>query len=146
MLKGPGGRYLECIVVTVSASFLPHKEVDALALVVPTTAYDAEVPTVMCDSDDDMPPEWKVAFFFALESGYVGSVRSTNKTSITLQPVEVKAVSGFARKQKETESAITEQADTASSKFGVCPRVVIMIYLKTKVLDGCFKLVFIILK
>ena len=137
VLKGPDGRsipYRECIVVTVSASFLPDKEVDALALVVPITAYHAEVPIVigtniireydtMCDSDDDVPPEWKVAFV-ALQIGFVGSVRSTNKTSITLQPMEVKTVSGFVRKQKETESAITEQADTASSKIGVCPRVV----------------------
>lgn len=38
--------------------------------------------------------------------------------------MEVKTVSGFVRKQKEAESAITEQADRASSKIGVCRRVV----------------------
>ena len=38
--------------------------------------------------------------------------------------MEVKTVSDLVRKQKETKSAITEQADTASSKIGVCPRVV----------------------
>ena len=136
-LKGPDGRsipYLHCIEVTVSASFLPGKEIDTLALVVPTTAYHAEVPIIIGtnvireydsigDSAEDIPPEWKVAFI-ALHSGFVGSVRSTNKTSITLQPMEVRTVSGFVRKQKEAESAITEPADNASSKIGVCPRVV----------------------
>ena len=38
--------------------------------------------------------------------------------------MEVRTVSGFVRKQKEAESAITEQAENASSKIGVCPRVV----------------------
>lgn len=137
VLKGPDGRsipYLKCIVVTVAANFLPDKEVDALALIVPTTAYHAEVPIVigtnvireydmLCDSDDDVPPEWKTAFV-SLQSGFLGSVRSTNKTSIALQPMEVKTVSGFVRKQKEAESAITEQDERASSKIGVCPRVV----------------------
>ena len=137
VLKGPDGRsipYLKCIVVTIAAGFLPDKEVDALALVVPTTVYHAEVPIVigtnvireydiLCDSDDDVPPEWKTAFV-SLQSGFLGSVRSTNKTSITLQPMEVKTVSGFVRKQKEAESAITEQDERASSKIGVCPRVV----------------------
>ena len=136
-LKGPDGRsipYIQCIEVTVGASFLPGQEIETLALVVPTTAYHAQVPIIIgtnvirvydniCKHDDDVPPEWKVAFV-ALHSGFVGSVRSTNKTSITLQPMEVRTVSGFVRKQKEAESAITEQAENASSKKGVCPRVV----------------------
>ena len=85
VLKGPDGRsipYLKCIVVTIAAGFLPDKEVDALALVVPTTAYHAEVPIVigtnvireydiLCDSDDDVRPEWKTAFV-SLQSGFFG--------------------------------------------------------------------------
>lgn len=88
VLKGPDGRsisYLKCIVVTIAAGLFPDKEVDALALVVPTTAYHAEVPIVigtnamreydiLCDSDDDIPPEWKTAFV-SLQSGFLGSVR-----------------------------------------------------------------------
>ena len=100
----------------------------------PTTAYHAQVPIIIgtnvirvydniCEHDDDVPPEWKVAFV-AFPSGFVGSVRSNNKTSITLQPMEVRTVSGFVRKQKEAEYAITEQTENASSKIGVCPRVV----------------------
>ena len=136
-LKGPDGRsipYIQCIEVTVGASFLPGQEIETLALVVPTTAYHAQVPIIIgtnvirvydniCEHDDDVRPEWKVAFV-ALHSGFVGSVRSTNNTSITLQPMEVRTVSGFVRKQKEAESAITEQTENASSKIGVCPRVV----------------------
>ena len=38
--------------------------------------------------------------------------------------MEVRTISGFVRKQKEAESAITEQAENVSSKIGVCPRVV----------------------
>ena len=136
-LKCPDGRsipYIQCIEVTVGASFLPGQEIETLALVVNTTAYHAQVPIIIgtnvirvydniCEHDDDVPLEWKVAFL-ALHSGFVGSVRSTNKTSITLQPMEVRTVSGFVRKEKEAESAITEQTENASSKIGVCPRVV----------------------
>ena len=121
--KGPDGRsipYIQCIEVTIGASFLPGQEIETLVLVVPITTYHAQVPIIIgtnvirvydhiYDHDDDVPPEWKVAFV-ALHSGFVESVRSTNKTSITLQPMEVRTVSGFVRKQKEAESAITEQA------------------------------------
>ena len=99
-----------------------------------STEYHAEVPIVIgtnvireyetiCHNKGNVPPEWKTAFV-SLQSGYVGSVRSTNKTFITLQPMEVNMVSGFVRKSKEVESAITEQADNAASKIGVCPRVI----------------------
>ena len=137
VLKGPDGRslrYLRCIVVTVETPFLPGEELEALALVVPTTNYHSEVPIIvgtnvirevdgLCDDDADIPTEWKNAFV-SLYNGFVGSVRSTNKTSITLQPMEVKTVSGFVRKRKEAESAITEQVDNTSTKIGVCSRVV----------------------
>ena len=57
----------------------------------------------MCDSAEDIPPEWKVAFI-ALHIGFLGSVRSTNKTSITHKPMEVRAVSGFVRKRRKRPS------------------------------------------
>ena len=42
ILKGPDGKsipYLGCIVATVEASFLSGKEIDVLAVVVPTTLF-----------------------------------------------------------------------------------------------------------
>ena len=71
------------ITITITASFLPEREVDALALVVPTTAYHADVPIVigttvvreyndMFNNESDVPPEWKVAFV-SLQIGFVGS-------------------------------------------------------------------------
>lgn len=137
-LRGPDGRslqYIQCVAVTVSADFMSGKEIVVPALVVPTTNYHKDVPVIigtnvitryeeMCNADaDTIPVEWKRAFL-SLHSGFVGSVRSTNKTSFNVQPFESITVSGLVRKQKETESAVTEQSEKASSKIGVCPRVV----------------------
>lgn len=138
ILKCPDSKslpYLGYIEATIEAEFLCDKEVCVPALVVPSTSYHTEVPIVvgtnvirlykeMCsDTEDEVPSEWSNAFL-SVQNGFVGSVRSTNKTSINLQPMEVVTVSGFVRKQKEVESAVTEQIENASSKIGVCPRVV----------------------
>ena len=78
----------------------------------------------MCrDTEDEVPAEWSNAFI-SVQNGFVGSVRSTNKTTISLQPLEAVTVSGFVRKQKEVETAVTEATENASGKLGVCPRVV----------------------
>ena len=138
VLKGPDGRslpYLGFIEATIKAEFLCDKEVCVPALVVPSTSYHAEVPIVvgtnvirlykdMCrDTEDEVPAEWSNAFI-SVQNGFVGSVRSTNKTTISLQPLEAVTVSGFVRKQKEVETAVTEATENASGKLGVCPRVV----------------------
>ena len=137
-LKGQVGRslsYLHCIEATLSVGFMAGKEVVAPALVVPITDYHKDVPVTvgthiisryqeLCDDcSEDVPAEWQRAFL-ALQAGFLGSVWSTNKTSFKIRTYETITVSGFVRKQKECEVAITEQSDKASSKIGVCPRVV----------------------
>ena len=75
-----------------------------------------------------IPHCWKshVAAHLCHQSGYSGLVRSTNKIKLELQPFETVTVSGLVRKERGIESAVTEQTEKASSKIGVCPRVVAM--------------------
>ena len=138
-LKGPDGRtipYMHCIEVSVEVDFMPGIELVVPALVVPTTDYHKEVPVIVgtniisryqerCEHEhsENVPAEWQRAFL-ALQAGFLGSVRSTNKTRFQIRPYETVTVSGFLRKQKESEAAITEQSEKASSRIGVCPRVV----------------------
>ena len=136
ILKGPDGKsipYLGCIAATVEATFLKGKEIDVLAVVVPSTAYHSEVPIVigtnvidkykeLSDETTGVPDVWKRAFI-ALH-GFGGIVRSTNKHPLELQPFETITVSGQVRKHRDIESVVTEATDTASSRIGVCPRVV----------------------
>ena len=97
ILKGPDGKslpYLGYIEATVRAEFLCDKEIVVPALVVPSTAYHSEVPVVigtnvicmykdMCSDADRIPTEWHNAFL-TIQNGFVGSVRSTNKSNIEL--------------------------------------------------------------
>ena len=138
-LKGPDGRtlpYIHCVQIYVETQFMPEIEIAVPALVVPTTDYNIDVPVILgtnvisryqerCENEqaENIPAEWQRAFQ-ALQAGFLGSVRSTNKTSFQIRPYETVTVSGFVRKQKESEAAVTEQSDKASSKIGVCPRVV----------------------
>ena len=136
ILKGPDGKsipYLGCIAATVEATFLKGKEIDVLAVVVPSTAYHSEVPIVigtnvidkykeLSDETTGVPDVWKRAFI-ALH-GFGGIVRSTNNHPLELQPFETITVSGQVRKHRDIESVVTEATDTASSRIGVCPRVV----------------------
>ncbi|MEW8544646.1 MAG: hypothetical protein AB2693_14040, partial [Candidatus Thiodiazotropha sp.] len=68
------------------------------------------------------PSEWNDAFL--AQSGFVGLVKSTNKRDTEIKPMETITISGLVRKNKETDVAVTEQSDKASSRIGVCPRVV----------------------
>ena len=139
-ITGPDGRsipYLGLIEVTVKADFMQGKEVEVLALIMPNTEYNRQVPIIVgtnvircyqalysVDSEEsDIPPQWKAAFM-AIQDDHAGTVRSTNKSPIEIQPMETITVSGLVRKQKNVDSAVTEPTDRASSKLGICPRVV----------------------
>ena len=108
------------------------KEVEILALVMPNTEYNRQVPVIvgtnviMIIPSSEIPPQWKAAFM-AIQDDYAGTVRSTNKSSIKIQPMETITISGLVRKQKHVDSAVTEPTDRASSKLGVCPRVALSI-------------------
>ena len=95
-LKGPDGRtipYMHCIEVSVEVDFMPGIELVVPALVVPTTEYHKEVPVIVgtniisryqerCELEHskNVTAEWQRAFL-AVQAGFLGSVRSTNKTS-----------------------------------------------------------------
>ena len=136
----PDGRsipYLGLIEVTVKADFMQGKEVKVLVLIMPNTDYSQQVPIIVGtyvirlyqalysgDSEvADIPPQWK-AVFMAIQDDYAGTVRSTNKSLIEIQPMETITVSGLVQKQKNIDSAVTEPTDRASSKLGICPRIV----------------------
>ena len=95
-LKGPDGRtipYMHCIEVSVEVDFITGKELVVPALVVPTIEYHKEVPVIVgtniisryqerCkhEHSENVTAEWQRAFL-AVQAGFLGSVRSTNKTN-----------------------------------------------------------------
>lgn len=102
-------------------------------LVVAMTDYNKSVPVIVgtniirqckqLSSDAEQAPEaWQMAFH-AINNNQVDVVKTTSK--VTLQPMEVKTVTGFVRKNQNVESAITEPSEQGSSaKVSVCPRIV----------------------
>ena len=51
-------------------------------------------------------------------------MKSANKKDVHIEPFQTVTFSGLVGKQKEVETAITENTEAASSRLGVCPRVV----------------------
>ncbi|MEW8548544.1 MAG: reverse transcriptase family protein, partial [Candidatus Thiodiazotropha sp.] len=126
--------YTGYIEATLQVHFLPHSEIEVPVLVVPTTEYSLKVPVVigtnvirqcrnMCDSDMIVPAEWKDAFISS-QIGHIGVVKSTNKIPLKIQPNETVTLSGLVRKSRQVDTAVTETTEGASSRIGVCPRVV----------------------
>ena len=137
-IEAAGGNiipYSGCIGCTINIPFLGGHVIEIGALVVPTTDYNLEVPVIvgtnainicrdMCDgAEREIPVQWKNAFA-SLQHSKVGTVKSTNKTDIQIQPMETLTLSGLVRTKHQVESAITEQTEGASTRIGVCPRIV----------------------
>ena len=126
--------YLGAIAVNIEVPFLGKRVIETGALVLPTTDYSMNVPVIVgtnaiakcrdkCEKNtEELPNQWRNAFI-ALQDTHVGVVKSTD-TTIHVQPNETVTISGFVRKRKNVESVVTEQTQGASSKIGVCPRVV----------------------
>ena len=126
--------YLGAIACEIEVPFLGKQSIKIGALVLPTTDYSLNVPVIVgtnaiapcrdrCESNTErIPNQWKNAFV-ALQDTHVGVVKSTD-TTIQVQPNETVTISGFVRKKRNVESVVTEQTQGASSKIGVCPRVV----------------------
>ena len=55
---------------------------------------------------------------------FVGFVKSTNKYNVDIEPMKTVTFSGLVQKIKNADSAVTENTETATSRLGVCPRVV----------------------
>ncbi len=103
-------------------------------LVVPTTEYGLTVPLVigtnvirLCKETMhegvEPPHEWTRAFL-SVHDGYIGRVKATNNQPIEVPPLEAVTITGIIRKKRNVESAVTEVTQGASSRIGVCPRVV----------------------
>ena len=137
-LEGPDGRklpYLSCILARIIVPFC-SEPITVLALVVLNTRYNSQVPVLIgtnvsekvkekCPADkvSEIPTPWNNAFL-SLQNGFVGFVKSTNKRDIKIQPLHTVTFSGLVRKEKDVETAVIENTETASSRIGVCPRVV----------------------
>ena len=136
VVHGPDGKeldYLCCVAVTVEVPF-QITPIHTLALVVPNTRYNSQVPLIIGTNvireakvdqctDSNVPTEWQNAFI-SLHNGFVGYVKSTNKYNVDIAPMQTVTFSGLVRKIRNAESAVTENTETATSRLGVCPRVV----------------------
>lgn len=138
-IQGAGGNtipYSGVILCEIQAPFLGRSAVEVGAFVVPVTEYSLDVPIIvgtnaidqvkeMCESkeQEQIPEAWRNAFIY-LQRSNVGIVKSTNKTDMKIQPMEIVTVSGIVRKKDNIESAIMEQTEGASNRLGVCPRVI----------------------
>ena len=61
--------------------------------------------------------------FISSHQSKVGIVKSTNKAEIKVEPYETITISAFVRKSGIVESVFTKQTPGASTRIGVCPRV-----------------------
>ena len=136
-IKGAGGNqlpYLGYIEAEIQVSFLPNCDIQVPVLVVPVTDYGLHAPVVIgtnvirlcrnsCDSEATIPDTWKNAFV-SFQQGSVGVIKSTNKVNIKIKPNETITLSGMVKNCRQFESAVTETTQGASSRIGVCPRVV----------------------
>ena len=77
----------------------------------------------LCHNNNIIPDEWNKAFVY-LQKGCIGVVKSTNKYSLKIQPNESITVSGYVKKIRGVDTAVTEATQRASSEIGSCPRVI----------------------
>ncbi|MCG8034843.1 MAG: DDE-type integrase/transposase/recombinase, partial [Candidatus Thiodiazotropha taylori] len=134
-IRSAGGHtipYKGYVIVEVSVPFIEGITELIPMLVVPLTEYNENVPVIAgtniislfqnTGADRGLVPDaWETAFN-AISNAYVGLVKTTN--SIYLRPFEGKLITGFARKARDVQSAVTEPAEEGTSRVTVCPRVV----------------------
>ena len=125
---------LGAIEATLEVPFLPNDAIQVPVVVVPTTEYGRQVPVIVgtnainkcrerCETETTVPGVWQNAFVSS-QKGRIGIVKSTNNFPIKIEPNETVTLSGLIRKGREVEDVVTEPTEGASSKLGVCPRVV----------------------
>ena len=119
--------------LTIGVPSLKGDQVSALFLVVPVTDYNKEVPFIvgtnvireynkLQSAEETIPEAWHVAFK-SLAAQHVGFVKTTSK--VCLKPWEVKDVTGFVRKSRNCESAITESTEAGHfPNVTASPRIV----------------------
>ena len=114
--------------------FLPNRELAISVLVVPATEYSSHVSIVigtnvirecrkLCNNNNIIPDEWNNTFV-SIQKGCIGVVKSTNKYNLKILPNESVTVSGYVRKMRGVDTAVTEATHGASSRIGVCAKVI----------------------
>ena len=76
-----------------------------------------------CNKDVQVSKQWNNAFI-SVQQSRIGVVKYTNRNDIVIQPMETQTITGFVRKARNVEAAITKNTEGASTKLGVCPRIV----------------------
>ncbi|XP_045215212.2 uncharacterized protein LOC123565409 [Mercenaria mercenaria] len=126
----PYSGYIEA---TVKVPGLSDIDLPVPILIVPNTEYNLTVPVIVGTNvlrylretpRDSLPEQWKSAVENLVETPVIGKVKSASKKDVVLKPNETKVITGFIRKNFDVESAVTESSDEASSRIGICPRVV----------------------
>ena len=125
--------YRGFIELTIGIPALNGDLVSALFLVVPVTDYNKTIPFIVGTNvireyqkletvSENASESWKLAFK-SFTAQHVGFVKTTNK--FTLKPWEVKDVTGFVRKTRNCDSAITESTEVGNcSNISASPRTV----------------------
>ena len=125
-IKGAGGQtlpYHSYVKAFVSVPFHTNNVIAVPLLVVPMTEYNARVPVIAgttiiskvlptSEGEFNVPQSWKLAFC-SLSHSQVGTVKATSK--VVLQPMEAKTITGFVRKVRDVDSALTEASQEGSS-------------------------------
>lgn len=125
--------YIGYVEVGIATTFT-DSEVDIPVLVVPENSSNSEVPVIIgtnvirifkeiSSGAEYIPDSWNMAFQHLIDDS-VGTIKTTRK--ITLKPYEVKTITGFVRKTRSVESAVTEAGDDFQDqkRVSICPRVV----------------------
>lgn len=127
--------YIGYIEARIYVPFLKDKSFDVPVLVVPDCRANESEPVIvgtnfirLCKSEvtseneSNLPDEWDTAFTSI--TNHIGTVRTTQ--NIKLAPNEVRTITGFVRKMKSVDAAVTEMSEEnhCSAKVQVCPRVV----------------------
>ncbi len=127
--------YLGYIEAEVTMPFMMDSPMQIPLLVVPATEYNVKVPVIVgtniirtCkyniidQENNEIPEQWELAFE-AIALNSLGVVRTTSK--LTLKPMETKTITGFTRRLKNVDSAVTERSPQEyTPKISACPRVV----------------------
>ena len=136
-VEGAGGnaiQHLGCMECFVEVPFLAEEVISVGAIVVLTMQYSLKVPVIIgtnvisllkekCNKAAQVPKQWNNAFI-SVQQSRIGVVKYMNWNDIVIQPVETQTITGFVRNARNVEAAITENTEGASTKLGVCPRIV----------------------
>ena len=121
--------YIGFIPIDLSVPDLDNMKCSTLALVVPHTSHNKQVPCIIGTNatrqykksctNENVPSEWQIAFDETVP------VRTTNNYSTQVGPGEVKTLHGLKCNTNDMHTAMTEHIDSSlSGDLTIFPRVV----------------------